>query len=291
MTDRIVALLDGTLLDPDAPLLRADDLGVLRGDGIFETVLVVDGEPLELDAHLARLARSARMLDLPEPDAGAWRACAAAVAAAWTGGPEMVLKLVVTRGVEGRGVEGRAGAPTAFATGGPVAAAVLAQRRDGIAVVTLARGFAPDLAAAAPWLLIGAKTLSYGVNMAALRHAASVGADDVVFTATDGSVLEGPTSTVVVAHGRLLRTPPVEAGVLPGTTQGALFRAAPGAGWTVRVEPLAVADLRSADGLWLASSVRLLTRVHTLDGVPLAPERGLTGELTGLLPLPAAVPG
>lgn len=283
MTDRVLALLDGTLADPAAPVLRADDLGVLRGDGVFETVLVVDGAPLELDAHLARLARSARMLDLPEPDGAAWRACAAAVVGAWTGGREMVLKLVLTRGVEGTGV------PTAFATGGRVPPTVLAQRRDGIAAVTLARGFAPGLAAA-PWLLLGAKTLSYAVNTAALREAAARGADDVVFTAADGSVLEGPTSTVVVAHDRLLRTPPVESGVLPGTTQGALFRAAPSAGWATRAEPLTVDDLRSADGVWLASSVRLLTRVRTLDGAPLRSAVDTAG-LTGLLPLPAvAVP-
>ena len=41
MTPRVLALLDGGLADPDAPLLRADDLGVMRGDGVFETVLVL----------------------------------------------------------------------------------------------------------------------------------------------------------------------------------------------------------------------------------------------------------
>src|SRR5687767_4609092 len=42
---RVLALLDGTLADPDAPLIRVDDLGLMRGDGIFETVLVVNGRP------------------------------------------------------------------------------------------------------------------------------------------------------------------------------------------------------------------------------------------------------
>ncbi len=273
---RVLALLDGTLADPDAPLLRADDLGVLRGDGIFETVMVIDGAPLELEPHLARLGRSAAMLDLPAPDLDAWRRCAHAVIGAWRGDPEMVLKLVLTRGPE------TTGEVTGFAIGSPVPETLLAQRRDGISAVTLTRGITSDVAGQAPWLLLGAKTLSYAVNMAALRHAAQRGADDVVFTATDGAVLEGPTSTVVVAQGSTLRTPPVESGILPGTTQGALFRAAAVAGWQTRVEPITTAELARADGVWLVSSVRLVARVHTLDGRQL-PDPGLTGEFEGML--------
>lgn len=273
---RVLALLDGTLADPESPLLRADDLGVLRGDGVFETILVIDGAPLELEPHLARLARSAAMLDLPAPDIGAWRRCARAVIDAWRGGREMVLKLVLTRGPEaGSGITG-------FATGAPVPDSLLAQRRDGIAAVALTRGVAPGLAEQAPWLLLGSKTLSYAANMAALRHAARCGADDVIFTATDGTVLEGPTSTVVVAQGATLRTPPVETGILPGTTRGALFRVATASGWQTRTEPIAAAELPRMDGVWLVSSIRLIARVHTLDGRVL-PDPGLTGDFEGML--------
>src|ERR1044072_1066192 len=47
MAMRVLAFLDGTLADPDAPHIRVDDLGLMRGDGIFETILVVDGRPRE----------------------------------------------------------------------------------------------------------------------------------------------------------------------------------------------------------------------------------------------------
>jgi 4-amino-4-deoxychorismate lyase len=280
VTDQVVARLGDGLVDPQAPLLHADDLGVLRGDGVFETVLVVDGVAIELEAHLARLARSAAVLDLPEPDLASWRRCVQTVLDAWPGGREMMLRLILTRGPEGS-VE-----VTGYAMGKPVSPVVLAQRRHGVAAVTLTRGTAPDLAVQAPWLLLGAKTLSYAMNMAALRHATLLGAEDVVFTAADGSVLEGPTSTVVVAQGGTLCTPPIELGILPGTTQAALFRAADSAGWPTRVQPLTVPDLLAADGVWLCSSVRLITRVHTLDGRSL-PDAGLTSRLLGLLPLPA----
>ncbi|WP_020669447.1 aminodeoxychorismate lyase [Amycolatopsis nigrescens] len=262
---RVLAFLDGTLADPDAAHIRVDDLGLLRGDGIFETILVADGKPRELGPHLDRLARSAAMLDLPKPDLSAFERITRLVIDNWTDAGEIALKLVYTRGVDGD-PEAK---PTGFALGLPIDPKVIKARAEGVSVVTLDRGFEPTLAEQAPWLLLGAKSLSYAVNMAALREAARRGAADVIFTATDGSVLEGPTSNVVIARGRTLYTPPKNTGILPGTTQAGQYRGAEKAGWTVKVEPLRVADLRSADGVFLSSSVRKITRVHTLDGEPL----------------------
>ena len=67
----IVTLTGGRV--GDAPLLYADDLAALRGDGVFETLLVRDGAACLLDAHLQRLARSAELMDLPAPDLSRWR--------------------------------------------------------------------------------------------------------------------------------------------------------------------------------------------------------------------------
>jgi 4-amino-4-deoxychorismate lyase len=273
---RVLAMLDGTLADPDQPHIRVDDLGLTRGDGIFETVLVVGGEPRELDPHLDRLARSAAMLDLPAPDRAAWERCVRLVLDNWAGDPEMALKLVYTRGVEGADV------PTGFALGMPIAPKVLRARTEGVAAITLERGVEHGAAERAPWLLLGAKSLSYAVNMAAGREAARRGAEEVIFTEAGDSVLEGPTSTVVVAEGRTLRTPPAQLGILPGTTQAALFRAAEKAGWSVKVEPIKVAELHAADAVVLASSVRKVTRVHTLDGAALPDSTALHAELAAL---------
>jgi 4-amino-4-deoxychorismate lyase len=274
---RVLAMLNGTLADPDRPQLRVDDLGLMRGDGVFETVLVTAGKPREMGPHLNRLARSAAMLDLPVPDRDAWAACAQLVLDNWTGGDELALKLVYTRGIDGGD-----GTPTGFALAMEIAPTVLRQRQDGVAAITLERGIEPGAAERAPWLLLGAKALSYAVNMAALREAARRGADEVVFTESGDSVLEGPTSNVVVAEGRTLRTPPSTLGILPGTTQYALFRAAEKADWTVKIEPITVADLHAADGVMLASSVRKITRMHTLDGTPLTETPGLHAELLKL---------
>lgn len=262
---RVLAFLDGTLADPDAGHIRVDDLGLMRGDGVFETILVVAGEPRELRPHLDRLARSAALLELPEPDDAAWQRAVRTVIDNWSGGREMALKLIYTRGVDGD----PDAVPTGFALGMDISEALVHARETGVGVCTLERGVDPGLAERAPWLLLGSKPLSYAINMAAQREAARRGAEDVVFTASDGSVLEGPTSTVITAHGDTLYTPPPAVGILPGTTQAAVFRAAERAGYATKIEPLTVPDLRAADGVFLASSVRKLTRVHTLDGEPL----------------------
>jgi 4-amino-4-deoxychorismate lyase len=274
---RVVVTLDGTRLDPESPVVRADDLGVTRGDGIFETVLVASGQPRELDAHLARFARSARMLDLPAPDEQAYRACVQQIIDCWPPEQEIAVKLVHTRGIDGGD-----GTPTGYALGMEISERALAQRTSGVSAVSLERGIDGDLAARAPWLLLGAKTLSYAVNMAALREAERRGVDDVVFTATDGTVLEGPTSAVVLVDGSTLRTPPPDAGILKGTTQGALFAEAERAGWQTRVEPVPVADLYTAEAVLLCSAVRTITRVHTLDGKELPDSAALHRELAAL---------
>jgi 4-amino-4-deoxychorismate lyase len=273
----VVVTLDGAKLDPESPVVRADDLGVTRGDGIFETVLVAGGHPRELEAHLARFANSARMLDLPAPDERAYRARVRQVIDAWPADREIAVKLVHTRGIDG--VDGT---PTGYVLGMEISERALDQRSSGVAAVTLERGIDGALAARAPWLLLGAKTLSYAVNTAALREAERRGADDVVFTATDATVLEGPTSAVVLVNGSVLRTPPPEAGILKGTTQGALFAEAERTGWQTLLEPVPVADLYTADAVLLCSAVRTITRVHTLDGKTLPDSAGLHRELAAL---------
>jgi len=298
----VVVTLDGEMHDPATPLLFADDLAAVRGDGIFETLLVRDGRPCLLEAHLARLSQSARMTDLPAPDLPRWRAAVAAGVERWIacGGDEGVLRLVYSRGREsGSPPAGAAGPPTgaagpatsctAFATIAQLPARVADARRKGVAALTLARGLPADGAPDMPWLLAGAKTLSYAVNMAALRHAERHGAGDVIFVSSDGYILEGPRSTVVIAteseNGAgncALFTPPPWYPILRGTTQQALFEVARNKGYDCDYRALRLADLVAAQGVWLVSSITLAARVHTLDGKLLRPAP-LAGEFAELI--------
>jgi 4-amino-4-deoxychorismate lyase len=275
---RVAVWRDGAAVavSADEPVVTAFDAGLGRGDGVFESVHVVDGGTPYLDAHLERLARSAGLLDLADPGAGAWRALTDATLSDWDAGQEGVLRLLLTRGL------GDGTAPSAVALLAPVPGDVLRQRESGISVVSLGLGVPAGFRREAPWLLGGAKTLSYAVNMAAVRHAHRHGADDVVFTSLEGRVLEGPTSTVVWATDGELRTPPLDTGILPGTTQARLFARAADAGWPTAVVPGTVVDLLAADAVWLLSGIRGAATVHTLDGVRRG-DAGLSDRVRELL--------
>ncbi|MBU3687022.1 MAG: aminodeoxychorismate lyase [Mycobacterium sp.] len=269
--------------DPDRPLLYADDLAAVRGDGVFETLLVRAGGACLVEAHLQRLVQSAAMADLPAPRVQTWRRAIEAAVSRWIArtDAEAVLRLVYSRGRES------GSAPTGYLTVGPVAERVAVARRDGVSALLLDRGVPASGVETMPWLLAGAKTLSYAVNMAALRHAARHGAGDVIFVSSDGFILEGPRSTVVIATadsaGRpALRTPPPEYPILRGTTQQALFEVAREKGYHCDYQPLRPADLHAAQGVWLVSSITLAARVHTLDGQPLEPSQ-LGTEITELV--------
>jgi 4-amino-4-deoxychorismate lyase len=258
------------------PVVTAFDVGLVRGDGVFETVAVVDGATPHLAAHLERMGRSAVLMELPDPGESTWRALVSCVLEDWPAEVEGVCRLILTRGL------GTGTPPTVLAQISPITPDVLRQRHDGIAVVGLGLGVPADFRAQAPWLLGGAKTLSYAVNMAALRHAAARGADDVVFTSLEGRLLEGPTSTVVWAAGGVLHTPPLDTGILWGTTMARLFAHAEEAGWPTATTPGTLDDLHAADAVWLVSGVRGAATVHTLDGVR-RDDAGLTARVRELL--------
>ncbi|WP_395245935.1 aminodeoxychorismate lyase [Agromyces sp. MMS24-K17] len=255
--------LSGTFraVDASEPALRVGELSTQRGDGIFETIGLVDGHAQEVGPHLERLRNSARICELPEPNRAQWEAAIARAVAALPATGEFAIKLVLSRGVE------HGPTPTAWLHAGPAKDSTPA-REGGIRVVTLDRGYDRGAAERAPWLLLGAKTLSYAVNMAALREAARRGADDAIFLSSDGFVMEGPTSSVILRFGDRYATPAPTGAILAGTTQQSLFEHLRAGGAEVEERDIRAEELREADAAWLVSSVRMAAGLRELDGEP-----------------------
>jgi len=264
-----------TDVEVEAPALSVGEFSTQRGDGVFESIGVIDGHANEVEAHVQRLAHSAQICDLPAPNLEQWRQAVAAAAARIPQG-EAVVKLILSRGVE------NGPAPTAWVTAAP-AADFSAVRRDGVRVVTLDRGYDLGAGERAPWLLLGAKTLSYAVNMAALREAHRRGADDAVFVTREGFVLEAPTASLIIRRGDEFLTPAPSGGILHGTTQLSVYELLESRGFRTTYATLSATDLATADAAWLVSSIRLAVAITAVDGAPLASDPDLTAELNAFL--------
>ncbi len=259
----------------DAVALRVGELAEQRGDGVFESISVVDGHAQELRAHLERLAFSARRCELPAPHLAQWEEAVAVALAHLPAQGEFGLRLVLERDP---------GRPAwLVATRAADSSAV---RARGVRAVTLDRGFDSAAAGRAPWLLIGAKTLSYAVNMAALREARRRGADEAIFVTSDGLVLEGATSSLIVRIGGEHVTPAPTAGVLQGTTQQSLFGHLERTGRRTATRGIRVASLARADAAWLVSSIRGVVPLTAIDGRELEIDVALTSELHAYLRSP-----
>jgi 4-amino-4-deoxychorismate lyase len=249
------------LVDPDEPVLHADDEALLRGRAAFETTRVYAGRPFKLREHLTRLAGSAARIGLPPVDVDQCSELAASAISA-AAEPDAVLRLYWTAGREG---EGRA---TALALVSALPPHLEDLRARGIGLISLPLGLEADLRAFAPWLLGGVKSTSYAVNMAAEAEAKRRGADDAVFLASGGIILEGPVTNIWWRLEDVLYTPALELGILAGVTRATLIAEAAGLGYEVREGAFPLEHAAEAEEMFTSSSVREVMPVVELDGRP-----------------------
>lgn len=289
MSNQLVAVLGRGVLSADEPVIHADDLDFARGDGCFDSARVVADEQgarvVNLEQHLDRLEASARRMDIAGPSREQWSELVGQALAAWSEPGEATLKFVLTRGREWDPSAG----PVALLTLKSKPAATVRTSKEagevtrGLHAVTLSTGRPSNAFADAPWLLGGVKTLSYVINVAAAREAKRRGADDAVFVTTDGFALDGPTSGLIVVNGNTMRTAPTgDTGILASVTVDEVMAAAREVGMDAREELVPVADLFTADGVWLVSSSRGPSPVVELDGRPLAVDPELVASVAAM---------
>jgi branched-chain amino acid aminotransferase len=244
-----LASIDGAITLASEAKIPATDEGLLRGDGAFEVIRIYDGRPYALEKHLQRLERSALNLRLPL-DLEAVRADANRLLAHAGVGPDHeLLRIVITRG-------GRRLLLTEPLPAMP--------ERTRLATVT----YSPTR------VLDGVKSLSYAANMLAGRVARERGADDALLVTPHGRVLEAPTSSIFwIADGQV-RTPPLTEHILASITR-ALVVEQTGAG----EHECTVEDLQAADEVFLASTVREVQPVVSIDQHSFSPESPLTTQI------------
>ncbi len=202
--------------------------------GVFETLLVVGGRPLEAGRHLERLRVSARELYGAELAAD----LEARVAGAADDHGLARLRIELAPPATTPQIDVRPFDP----------ALVLAP--DDVAVVTV-RVSGP----AGPHKLIDRGWL------ARIEAAAGEGAAALLVTHS-GALLETTRANVFLLRGGELATPPLDGSILPGVMRGVVLEQARRLGLAAREVPLTLEDLRAADVVLLSGSLRRLERVR-----------------------------
>ena len=275
MTLVALAELGRGLVPVDAPLVHADDEGLLRGRAVFETMRVYGGRPFKLGEHLDRLTASAARLHLEPPPHDAF-AAAAGEAVSAGGEPDAVLRFLWSAGREG------ARSPVGLVLVSTLPPDLEARRARGLRLVVT------EWSAGA---LAGAKSTSYAENVIAQEDAARAGADDAVFVAPDGTVLEAPTANVWFREGRTLHTPALSLPLLAGVTRATLCELAPSLGYAVEEGRYALERLLRADEVFLSSSVREVMPVTAVGETTLAAGPAAAALQSALRDAAAGYPG
>ncbi len=254
--------LDGRIVPAGRAVVSAFDRGFLYGDAFFETIRAYDGRLFLWEEHLRRLGASLRRFAVPRPAADLRRAATDLLAAC--GLREAAIRLTVTRGV-GEGLAPPPGiAPTVLLTARAVAPDLAAQRQAGVAAIRLPFGHGQRSPRS------GHKSTDYLAAVAGRMLAGRRRAAEALFVEADGCVSEGTTSNLFVVRGGTLRTPPLEAGCLPGITRQHVLAIARRAGLEVRQTPVRATSLASADELFVTGTVIEILPVVRLDGHPIA---------------------
>jgi len=261
------SLIDGI----PAVVVPAADRGLQYGDGLFETIAVVDGRPCLWDRHLARLRAGCVRLAIPLPDPDLLQAEVLALA---KGQGRAVLKLTVTRGEGGRGYRPPHPArPRRILRLHPWPDHPPAWRSAGVRVryCRTRLGHQP--------LLAGLKHLNRLEQVLARAEWDDPDIGEGLMLDLDGTVVEGTqTNLFALTAGRLV-TPLLDRCGVNGVVRQVVIETAWMQGLAVEEARLTPAELAQADALFLASSLAGLWPVRELDGRVLDP-RGIPGELS-----------
>lgn len=230
---------------PAALSLPLDDRGLLLADGLFETLLVEEGMPWRLEEHRRRWQAAATLLQLPPPPPRLRLEALVAEAVTRSGAPTGILRLNVSRGGGGRGLE-----PPAAASPG-VGPRFWLSYGPGVALFEPVRLVLSRLETRnAASQLSRCKTFAYGGSLIARREARARGADDALLASSAGGLCCATAANLLVRVGGRWHTPPASSGCLEGILRGLALQR--GVAVESRLEP---DDLRAGEGAVLINSL------------------------------------
>ncbi len=267
-----VVYLNGEYVAAAAARVSAFDGGFMYGDGVYTTLRLYRGHPLDLAAHLERLRRHAAALSLPVPlDDAAFDAAIDRLATLNDlRERDGRLRITVSRGGDPddplplHDLERLV--PTVMLALAPVPAELAAWAAEGIEACVLAPGSARGG-------LAHLKTLNGLPAVLAQREAAARGCREAILVGDDGRLLEGAISNLFLVSGGVLVTPADQDHLLAGRTRARILGLAAALGVPCADRVLMRGDLDAADEAFTASSVREILPIVRVDGRPVGDGR------------------
>ena len=265
--------VNGRITPEDQAVVPVFDHGFLYGEGVYEVCRSYRGRPFLLDRHLHRLRRSASLIALPVPftDEGFAARIDGTMKAAgllpWTpDGEDAYIRLLLTRGIGDLTYDPAAcPVPTLVIIARPHHApeAMIYNEGVGITIVPIQRN-----APAALNPLIKSNNLLN--NALAMQRALGAGGFEAVMRNSRGELAECSQSNLFVVSSGVVRTPPLEAGLLAGITRQLVLELSRGAHFATEETTLHDADLLEAEEAFITSSTREIVPVVRVDHTTIA---------------------
>lgn len=237
------SLINGEVQDS----VSVQDRGFQYGDGLFETLRVIDGKPCHWSRHLRRLQKGCSRLGIPCPESTTLQAEAKSLCA---GIDVAVLKITLTRGKGKRGYAVPEKVEATRVLGiAPLPSYPLTHKTEGI-VLTVCKtrmGINPALA--------GIKHLNRLEQVMARTEWQDAGISEGLMLDNNGFVIAGTMSNVFAVRNGELLTPDLSHCGVKGITRERLMEATTDSGFPVLVKPLTLDEIKQADELFVCNSV------------------------------------
>lgn len=253
MDNNAIWYVDGRWVHPDEATISINDIAVLRGYSVFESLRTYNRNPFHLDEHLLRLYRSAVLIGIEIPWSSEQITDIVRDIIARNVYQHASIRLLVTGGVSEDGIL-PSDTPTLIVMITQLGERDMERFARGCELITTKlQRISPE-----------AKTANYIAAVRALKEAVRRNAADALFVNERGHVLEATRSNFFIFRGDTLVTP--RKGILIGVTRNVVLELARGR-FAVDERPILLEELTLVDEAFITSSSKEITPVVQIDNL------------------------
>ena len=261
----MIVFLNGNFLSESEAVVSINDRGFLLGDGLFETMRVVNSRPFRMSQHLERMTRGLDFLKVTIPYTPKELQKFAVELIERNQQPDSILRVTVTRGSGPRGYSPQnAGTPTVAMTLSLLPETNPDEPLQWSLVTSPFRVPASDP-------ISSYKSTSRILNILARGEAEARGADEALLLNTNGEAAEAAGGNMFWVYREQICTVPTGRGVLPGITRAVVLEICQALGLTTNKRVIKPEMLRNAEGIFITNSALGIVPVVSFDGEPVAP--------------------